>query len=77
MQKFMEKVIDNSTEKIRNAFGSWRKFSKIHKIMQKFMKNVIHNSTEKIRNDFGSWRKFSKINRNVFIIEKKYLSSVF
>ena len=31
MQKFMEKVIDNSTEKIRNDFGSWRKFWKIYR----------------------------------------------
>jgi len=30
MQKFMEKAKENSTEKIRSAFRSWRKFWKIH-----------------------------------------------
>jgi len=64
MQKFMEKVTDNFTERTRNAFRSWRELWEIHryirqrnKTMQKFMKKLKHNSIEKKRNPFRSWHK--------------------
>jgi len=71
MQKFMEKVIDNFTERTQNAFKSWHKLWKIHrdirqrnKTMQKFMKKLKHNSIEK--KSFRSWRKFWKIHQDTF-----------